>query len=78
MLFDLLLWVWVFILLIGLICVFEVTLSSLFGYIILLCSGIFFCVYFIRLNLLFMGVLFAVLSLLAIRYFFSEMKYRKR
>lgn len=78
MVFDFFLWLWIFVLLVGFICVFEATLSSLFGYVILLGAGVFFCIYFIRLNLLFMGVLFAVLGLLAIRYLFSEIKFRKR
>lgn len=70
--FDLVLWVCVVIFLIGLVFVFEATLSSGFGFMLLIGACGYFSSYFWREGMVIFGVMFVVFLILAIRFLFGE------
>lgn len=65
---DLLMWICAFIFLTGLIFVFEIKLSNIFGFSLLLITSICFAMHFWAINAAMFGIMFAVFAVFAIRF----------
>lgn len=70
---DFVLWVFMAVFLIGLVFVFEATLSSVFGFFLLLGSCAYFASYFWSSESIVFAVMFAVFALLSVRFLFGQM-----
>lgn len=75
--FDFVSWISMAIFLIGLVFVFEATLSSGFGFLLLIGSCIYFATYFWEQGMIVFGIMFAVFLILAIRFLFGEIYARR-
>lgn len=73
---DVILWVCMAVFLVGTVFIFEVTLSSLLGFVLLLVTCVFFASFFWAESMIVFGILFTVVALLAIRFIFREISNR--
>ena len=65
---DVVMWVCVALFLVGLIFVFEATLSNVFGFALIGITSVYFAVHFWTLNMLMFSILFGVAVIFAIRF----------
>lgn len=72
------LWVCMVVFLIGVVFVFEATLSTLFGFALVLATCLFFATFFWMESMVIFAVMFSVFALLAIRFIFKEISNRFR
>lgn len=69
---DLIVWVVMIMFLIGIVFVLEKVLSSVFGFFLLIISSVYFATYFWVSGAVVFGILFAAMSLLAIRFLIGK------
>lgn len=70
--FDLVIWFCMALFLVGLIFVFEVTLSSIFGFALLAITSLYFAVHFWAQGMLVFAVMFGVALLFSIRFLIGQ------
>lgn len=69
---DIALWVCMAVFLVGTVFIFEATLSSLFGFTLVLVTCVCFASFFWAESMIVFGILFSFVALLAIRFIFRE------
>lgn len=69
---EAILWICMAVFLIGLVFVFEKTLSSVFGFLLVLGTCIYFATYFWLSSTLIFAIMFAAFAVFAIRFLISE------
>lgn len=70
--FDLVMWFCMALFLVGLIFVFEVTLSSIFGFALLAITSLYFAVHFWAQGMLVFAVMFGVAVLFSVRFLIGQ------
>lgn len=74
---DLVLWISMAVFLVGVVFVFEEALSSAFGFLFLMGASAFLATHFWMSESLVFGIMFAVIAILAVRYFIGQIPSQK-
>jgi len=75
---DLLMWVCALFFLTGLICIFEIKLSSVFGFSLLLVTNICFAAHFWVDGMPIFGIMFAVSAIFSIRFLIGSIVWHRK
>lgn len=74
---DFVSWVCMVIFLVGLVFILEATLSSTFGFIMLILACVYFSSYFWNVGMIIFVIMFVVVLILAVRFLISEINSNK-